>query len=108
MESEYIAAAAVIQELIWLRRLIISLNNDQNILVLLCDNQGIIRYNESTQFHRRTKHIDNKWNFAKEEIQSGRVKMKYVPSEYQLADILIKGLVRGRFNFLKELLSLRV
>lgn len=108
LESEYIAAAAAIQELIWLRRLIISLNNNQDILILFCDNQGTIKFTESTQFHRRTKHIDNKWNFVKDEIQSGRIQMKYVSTEYQLADILTKGLAKNRFNLLKELLSLRV
>lgn len=106
LESEYIAAAVAVQELIWLRRLISSLNNNQKVL-LLCDNQGAIRYSESTQFHHRTKHIDNKWNFVKDEVQSGRVIMKYVPTEYRLADILTKGLARGRFNFIKMLLRLR-
>jgi len=52
--------------------------------------------------------LDNKWNFIKDEVQSGRIRMKYVSTEYQLADILTKGLAKGRFNFLKDKLSLRV
>lgn len=105
LESEYIATAAAVQEIIW--RLINSLNNDQKVFMLLCDNQGAIRYSENTQYHRRTKHIDNKWNFIKDEVQSGRIEMKYVSTEYQLADILTKGLAKKRFNFIKEQLSLR-
>lgn len=84
------------------------MNNSQDILTLLCDNQDTIKYTESTKYHRRTKHIDNKWNFAKDEIQSGRIQMKYISTEYQLADIMTKGLAPNHFNLLKELLSLRV
>lgn len=71
-------------------------------MVLLCDNQGAIRYSKSTLLHRRTKHIDNKWNFIRDEVQSGRVKMKYMSTEYQLADILTKGLPKDGSLFLKN------
>lgn len=47
LESEYIAAAAAVQFLIWLRRLIAFLNDNKEPLVLLCDNQGAIRYSKS-------------------------------------------------------------
>lgn len=106
LESEYIAAAAAVQEIIWMRELIHFINGDEEMAVLLCDNQGTIKYSENSQFHRRTKHIDNKWNFVKEEIQSGRIRMECIPSEVQLADILTKGVPRRRFKSLKDLLSL--
>lgn len=60
LESEFIAAAAAVQEIIWLRQVITSLNNDQKIFTLFCDNQGATRYRENTLHHHRTKHIDNK------------------------------------------------
>jgi len=48
------------------------------------------------------------FHFIKDEVQSDRIRMEYVSTEYQLADILTKGLAKGRFNFLKDKLSLRV
>lgn len=52
LESEYIAAAAAVQEIIWMRELIHFVNNNEETTVLLCDNQGTIKYSENNQFHR--------------------------------------------------------
>lgn len=106
LESEYIAAAAAVQEIKWLRQLITSLNGKECKVNLFVDNQGAIQFTKSTEFHRRTKHIDNKWNFVKEEVQQGNIEMNYIPSKEQLADILTKNLSKGLFNILKNQLNI--
>lgn len=70
------------------------------------DNQGAIQFVNSTEFHRRTKHIDNKWNFVKEEVQCGNIELNYVPSKEQLADLLTKNLSKGTLNILKNQLNI--
>jgi len=95
LEGEYIATAAAVQEIKWLRQLIISLNGQECKIKLLVDNQGAIQFIKSTNFHRKTKHIENKWNFVKNEVQNGNIELYYVPSKEQLADLLTKSLAKG-------------
>lgn len=106
LESEYIATAAAVQEIKWLRQLIRSVNGQEYKIKLLVDNQGAIQFTKTTEFHRRTKHIDNKWNFVKDEVQDGTIELNYVSSKEQLADILTKSLNKGTLNVLKNQINI--
>lgn len=44
LESEYIVVALAVPEIIWLRRLVTSLENKDGVVELLCDNQGTIHF----------------------------------------------------------------
>ncbi|GJX64219.1 retrovirus-related pol polyprotein from transposon TNT 1-94 [Tanacetum coccineum] len=57
--------------------------------------------------HSRSKHIDVRYHFIKEQVENGVVKLYFVITEYQLADIFTKALLRGRFNFLVEKLGMK-
>ncbi|GJW53212.1 hypothetical protein Tco_0097297 [Tanacetum coccineum] len=48
----------------------------------------------------RSKHIDVKYHFIKEQIENGVIELYFVRTEYQLADIFSKALARERFEFL--------
>nr|GFB09374.1 retrovirus-related Pol polyprotein from transposon TNT 1-94 [Tanacetum cinerariifolium] len=57
--------------------------------------------------HSRAKHIDVRYHFIKEQMKNGILELYFVRTEYQLADIFTKPLLRDRFNFLIENLGLR-
>nr|GEV14407.1 putative ribonuclease H-like domain-containing protein [Tanacetum cinerariifolium] len=57
--------------------------------------------------HSRAKHIDVRYHFIKKQVKNGIVKLYFVWTEYQLADIFTKPLPRERFNFLIEKLGMR-
>ena len=65
---------------------------------LYCDNKSAINIAHNPIQHDRTKHIEIDRHFIKEKLEEGVVCMSYVPSEYQLADILIKGLNDSMFH----------
>nr|GEV35472.1 retrovirus-related Pol polyprotein from transposon TNT 1-94 [Tanacetum cinerariifolium] len=48
----------------------------------------------------RSKHIDIRYRFIKEQVKKGVIKLYFVNTEYQLADIFTKGLGRERIEFL--------
>nr|GEX01983.1 retrovirus-related Pol polyprotein from transposon TNT 1-94 [Tanacetum cinerariifolium] len=54
-----------------------------------------------------SKHIDVRYHFIKEQVENGVVELYFVRTEYQLADIFIKALLRERFNFLIKKLGMR-
>lgn len=48
-------------------------------------------------FHRRSKHIDIRYNFIREIVAKKIVDIKYVESSSQLADFLTKALPSNSF-----------
>jgi hypothetical protein len=53
-------------------------------------------------FHDRSKHIDLRYHFIRECAEVGKVEVKYVSTDEQLADILTKPLGRIRFQELRS------
>nr|GEY40788.1 hypothetical protein [Tanacetum cinerariifolium] len=55
----------------------------------------------------RSKHIDNRYHFIKEHVENGVIKLYFVNTKYQLADIFTKALGRERIEFLINKLGMR-
>ena len=56
MESEYVACTAAMQEAIWLRRFLQSLNiigHLHEVVVIYCDNTAAIAYAKDPKYHGR-------------------------------------------------------
>ncbi|GJX35567.1 retrovirus-related pol polyprotein from transposon TNT 1-94 [Tanacetum coccineum] len=57
--------------------------------------------------HSRSKHIDIRHHFIREQVEKGVVELYFVRTEYQLADIFTKALPRVRFEFIRPRLGMR-
>ncbi|GJY53472.1 hypothetical protein Tco_0445136 [Tanacetum coccineum] len=57
--------------------------------------------------HSRSKHIDIHHHFIREQVKNGVVKLYFVTTDYQLADIFTKALPRERFEFLLPQLGMK-
>lgn len=64
---------------------------------LYCDNQSAIRLAENPIFHARTKHVEVHYHFIREKVLQGEIKMKYINTEGQVADVFTKGLSSSKF-----------
>lgn len=96
-ESEYMAASEAAKEVLWLRQLLIDIDEPQLMITLCIDNQSAIKLIHNPIYHKRTKHIDIRYNFIRENVQKNIIVIKYVPSMCQLADFLTKALPPGKF-----------
>nr|GEY72938.1 retrovirus-related Pol polyprotein from transposon TNT 1-94 [Tanacetum cinerariifolium] len=65
------------------------------------DNTSAIAISINPVLHSRTKHIDIRYNFIRDHILKGDVELHFIPTEYQLADILTKPLDEPTFTRLK-------
>ncbi|KAJ4715914.1 Retrovirus-related Pol polyprotein from transposon TNT 1-94 [Melia azedarach] len=93
IEAEYRASAMAAQESTWLMQLMKDLHQPTGKVVeLFCDNQSAIRLAENPVFHARTKHVEVHYHFVREKVLKGEIKMKYISTEEQVADMLTKGL----------------
>ncbi|XP_066382884.1 uncharacterized mitochondrial protein AtMg00810-like [Miscanthus floridulus] len=57
--------------------------------------------------HRRTKHIEIDIHFVREKVALGEVRVLHVPSKYQFADIMTKGLPIPLFEDFRSSLCIR-
>ncbi|GJT61879.1 hypothetical protein Tco_1005412 [Tanacetum coccineum] len=67
---------------------------------MYCDNKSAIALCCNNVQHSRSKHIDIRFHFIKEQVENGVVELYFVNTEYQLADIFTKALGRERIEFL--------
>lgn len=88
-ESEYRALAKCMCEAIWLRRLINKLGFGINQPTYIgCDNQSNIKIAKDPMFHDKTKHFEVDWHFTRQMIEDRIIKVEFVPTSEQPADIL--------------------
>ncbi|GKE86989.1 hypothetical protein Tco_1564464 [Tanacetum coccineum] len=78
-----------------------------NKIPLYCDNKSAIALCCNNVQHSRSKHIDIRYHFIKEQVENGVVELYFVRTEYQLADIFTKALGRERLDFLINKLGMR-
>ena len=58
-EAEYVACSLLTKDLIWLRRLLKNLGEEQRRpTIIYCDNQSAVRLVKSKEMLRRTRHIE--------------------------------------------------
>ena len=72
------------------------------------DNQGFISIANTPTCHKRSKHIDIKYHFLREQIATKSIIVEYFPTEYQLADIMTKPLAARRFLNLRNKMGLYI
>ncbi|GKB98625.1 hypothetical protein Tco_0984762 [Tanacetum coccineum] len=57
--------------------------------------------------HSRSKHVDIRHHFIKDQVENGVVELYFIITEYQLADIFTKPLARVQLDFLINKLGMR-
>ncbi|RVW84320.1 Copia protein [Vitis vinifera] len=98
-EAEYRALAQGICEGIWIKRVLSELGQTSSSpILMMCDNQAAISIAQNPMHHDRTKHVEIDRHFITEKVTSETVKLNYVPTKHQTADILTKALPRPNFK----------
>ncbi|GJV77066.1 retrovirus-related pol polyprotein from transposon TNT 1-94 [Tanacetum coccineum] len=69
-EAEYMALTEAIKESIWLEGLLIELGVNLRSVVVNCDNQSAIHLSKNAMFHEGTKHINVRYHFIREIVES--------------------------------------
>ncbi|GJT04624.1 retrovirus-related pol polyprotein from transposon TNT 1-94 [Tanacetum coccineum] len=78
-----------------------------NNIPLYCDNISAIALCCNNVQHSRSKHIDIRHHFIREQVENNVVELYFVTMDYQLADIFTKALPRERFKFLLSRLGVK-
>lgn len=91
-EAELYAEAAAINEVKWLSELLGEIGHKCEVPIVYGDNQSAQALTRNGIKSERTKHIAIKYAFIHDEVDSGRVRLEWIPTREQLADMLTKAL----------------
>ena len=92
-ESEFVAITETCKELMWTRALMKDLGMEiREPSVIRTDSQSCMAMIENHKFSNRSKHIDTKNHFVKDHIEKGTIRLNYVPTDKNIADLMTKPL----------------
>ncbi|GJV96546.1 hypothetical protein Tco_1548123 [Tanacetum coccineum] len=78
-----------------------------NKIPMYYDNKSVISLCCNNVQHSRSKHIDIRYHFIKEQVEKGVVELYFFRTEFQLVGIFTKALCRERIKFLIDKLGMR-
>nr|GEW23767.1 copia protein [Tanacetum cinerariifolium] len=104
-EAEYVSLSACCAQVLWTRTQLTDYGFHFNKIPIYCDSKSAISCNPVQ--HSRTKHIVVRYHFINEHVKKGTIKLYFVKTDYQLADIFTKALPANRFNYLVRRLGIR-
>jgi hypothetical protein len=70
-EAEYIVVGHCCAQLLWMRQNLMDYGYKLSKVPLLCDNESAIRMAHNPVEHNRTKHIDIRYHFLRDQQQRG-------------------------------------
>jgi hypothetical protein len=102
-EAEFMALAAVVTELLWVHSLLSELGiKHSHPMTVYIDNQAAKALAENPIAHQRTKHIDIRYFFIRETIESGLIRLEYVRTKQNPSDLLTKAPTISVFSSLVD------
>lgn len=106
-EAEYKALTDAAKEAEWEQSFLAGLHFSQpQPTTIFCDNQSTIALVGNPRFHARTKHIEIQHHYVRQSVERKLVKIEYVPTDINAADLLTKALPTAKHNFLLEQMGL--
>jgi hypothetical protein len=93
-EAEYYFAADATKEGLHFRQLLGEIINSPitETTTIWEDNQSDIAYSQNALVSEKTKHIGLNWHFLNDHVEQGTIKLRYLPTDHMVADILTKPL----------------
>lgn len=101
-ELDYHALASTATEICWLSMLLAELKILNTLLpIIWCDNKSAITLSANSVFHACTKHIELDYHFVGEKVLQKLLKVQYIPTEHQHANVLTKPLLYTKFHYFR-------
>ncbi len=99
-EAEYIAAGSSCAQTLYMKQQLEDFKISFQNTPIFCDNTSAICLTRNPILHSRTKHIEIRHHFLRDHVQKGDVRLEFISTDLQLADIFTKPLPEDRFTFI--------
>jgi hypothetical protein len=100
-EAEYIAAASCCSQLLWISYTMSDFGEEYTHVPLQCDSTSAISVEKNPVLHSKTKHIEVRYHFLRDNVEKGKTALIHVLTHGQLADIFTKPLDQATFTRLR-------
>ena len=110
-ESEYYAMSELCTELIYIKHILEFLNVQMMYpMIVRVDNVGAMFLANNPALNQRTKHISVRQHFIREHVENGLIKIIFVKSKFNTADIFTKNLsqelyIRHSINIMNRMIE---
>ena len=99
---EYVLVLVNCSNIVWLKQLLEGMKVEtKEPVVMFCDNTNAINILKNLVMHSKTKHIAIRYHFVRELVQDKEIKLEYVHTKEQNADIFTKTLPKDAFKYLR-------
>ncbi|GJV12033.1 retrovirus-related pol polyprotein from transposon TNT 1-94 [Tanacetum coccineum] len=95
---EYVDVVGFYAQVLWIKSQLADYDVLYDKVPIFYDNTSAIAISNNPMLHCRTKHIDIKYHFIRDRILKGDIKLHFVPTDLQLADIFTKPLAEPSFT----------
>jgi hypothetical protein len=100
-EAECVAAASCCSQLLWITYTMSDFGEEYTHVPLQCDSTSAISVAKNPVLHSKTKHLEVRYHFLRDNIEKGKIALTHVPTHDQLADILTKPLDQETYTRLR-------
>ncbi|WVZ63229.1 LOW QUALITY PROTEIN: hypothetical protein U9M48_012874 [Paspalum notatum var. saurae] len=101
-EAEYIAASSCCSQILWMLATLKYYGLTYGRISLLCDSSSAISVAKNSVLHSRTKNIDVRYHFLRDNYEKGTIDLVKVESEKQVVgEGVDKALIKGEIEGLK-------
>uniref|UniRef100_A0A1A8PPT4 Retrovirus-related Pol poly from transposon TNT 1-94 n=1 Tax=Nothobranchius rachovii TaxID=451742 RepID=A0A1A8PPT4_9TELE len=99
-EAECMALAAAVQEALYLRSLLtdMGLHVKNGPVKIFEDNQGTISLAKNPTNRQRSKHVDIKYHFVRDNVSRGNLVLVYCSTENMIADVFTKSATKVKLE----------
>jgi hypothetical protein len=74
---------------------------EYTLVPLQCDSTSVISVAKNSVLHSKTKHIEVRNHFSRDNVEKGKIDLIHVPTHDQPADIFTKPLDQANFTRLR-------
>ncbi|GJW56429.1 retrovirus-related pol polyprotein from transposon TNT 1-94 [Tanacetum coccineum] len=79
-EAEYVSAEKACQQALWMKQALIDYDVRLDDVPIMCDIKGAVDLSKNSVQHSRTKHIEIRHHFLRDNVQKGHISIEKVPS----------------------------
>jgi hypothetical protein len=106
-EAEYIAASLCACQAAWMENLIDEIMGENHgAIEMNIDNMSAINLAKNPVSHGKSKHIEMRFHYLREQVNNGKLVLKHCRSEDQIADIMTKAVQTDVFKRLRNMIGL--
>ena len=90
-EAEYIADCEGAKDAAWVNQFLQEMKTQcEPTPILATDSEGAYNLSKTTKFLRRSRHIEHRFHYLRQQVQRDRLKIRTIPGKENPADILTK------------------